>query len=112
MEQVQMNFYQNKFEPRRLGTNPLSECKVESEEKVDKEKRYMQIIKILEENKYMTAKEIAVEMFNKGYVPTTDRNFSSPRLTELMQMGKVEPLGKKKCSYTNKTVTVFKIRGN
>ena len=31
----------------------------------------------------MTAKEIAVEMYKKGYIPSDERNFTAPRLTEL-----------------------------
>lgn len=57
-----------------------------------------------------TAKEIAVEMKKRGDIPTDERNFTAPRLTELSIKGIVEPIGKKKCSYTGKTVSVYKIR--
>lgn len=85
------------------------ETRHESNETVDKQKRYMQILEILG-NKEMTAKEIAVEMCNKGYVPTPERNFSAPRLTELSIKGIVEPIGKRKCEYTGKTVALYKVR--
>lgn len=82
----------------------------DSNETVDREKRYMQIIEILSEcNTPLSAKEIAVAMFNKGYTPTTERNFSAPRLTELSQKGLVEPCGKLKCRYTGKTVAVYRL---
>ena len=55
----------------------------------------------------MTAKEIAVEMFNRGYIPTSERNFAAPRLTELSRNGVVEPVGKQRCKYTGKTVCVY-----
>ena len=58
----------------------------------------------------MTAKEIAQEMYLKGYIPTNERNFTAPRLTELSIKGIVEPIGKKKCQWTNKSVSVFKRR--
>lgn len=77
---------------------------------VDKKKRYGQILEILSSGVAMTAKEIAQEMYLKGYIPTNERNFTSPRLNELAKEGKVEPYGKKKCQWTNKMVTVFKIR--
>lgn len=80
-------------------------------EQVDKNKRYSQILEILGDRE-MTAKEISYEMFLKGYIPTDERNFTSPRLTELSIQGVVEPVGKKKCSWTNKSVTVFKRREN
>ena len=80
----------------------------DSHESVNKEKRYNQIIEILKENgKPLTAKEIAVFLYAKGYTPTTERNFSAPRLTEMSQKGIVEPVGKKKCSYTGKMVAVY-----
>lgn len=85
------------------------DTRAESHESVDKQKRYSQILEILQ-GKELTAKEIAVEMFNKGYIPTSERNFTAPRLTELSIKGVVEPIGKKKCEYTGKTISVYKIR--
>lgn len=79
-------------------------------EQVDRKKRYIQITEVLE-GKELTAKEIAVEMCKRGYIPNTERNFTAPRLTELSYMGIVEPIGKKKCEYTGKTVSVFRLRG-
>ena len=93
------------------GTNPLAETRGESEEKVNKQLRYSQIIKILQEiGKPMTAKEIAVEMEKRGYTPTSERNFVSPRATELLKIGVLDCVGKKKCEYTNKSVGVFELR--
>lgn len=81
----------------------------ESEESVDKHKRYEQIIEVLKEsNRPLSAKEIAVH--EKGYIPSSERNFTSPRLTELMKKGKVEPVGKTRCEYTHKSVAVFSLR--
>lgn len=85
------------------------ENRSESYESVDKSLRYSQILEILD-NKEMTAKEIAVEMNKKGYIPTDERNFTAPRLTELSIKGIVEPINKKKCTYTGKTVSVYKVR--
>ena len=85
------------------------ETRHEANETVDKQKRYMQIIEILGD-KEMTAKEIAVEMYKRGYVPTPERNFAAPRLTELSINGIVEPIGKRTCQYTGKTVAFYKMR--
>ena len=79
----------------------------ESNETIDKTKRYKQIIEILEDGKQMTAKEIAVEMWNRGYIPIPERNYTSPRLTEMSYKGIVEPVGKEKCIYTGKNVAVY-----
>ena len=81
----------------------------EANETVDKKRRYKQIIEILSGGKEMTAKEIAVEMCNRGYIPTSERNFTAPRLTELSRNGFVEPIGKQRCTYTGKTVAVYKL---
>lgn len=76
--------------------------------KPKKKIRYMQILdRLSEENK--TAKEIAVELFNLGFIPSTERNYTAPRLTELEKMGYVEETAKKTCQYTGKAVTVYKI---
>lgn len=97
----------DKIIERLPGEFVTLETKAIANEEVDKQKRYTQIIEILEEGKQMTAKEIAVEMCKKGYIPTSERNFTAPRLTELSQKGIVEPIGKIKCQYTGKTVAVY-----
>ena len=92
---------------RRIGEIPTLETRSEANETVDKKKRYKQIIEVLTGGKEMTAKEIAVEMCNRGYIPTSERNFTAPRLTELSKNGVVEPVGKQRCAYTGKTVCVY-----
>lgn len=75
-----------------------------------KEKRKKQILSILSVDfREMTAKEVAVEMFELGWTPSNERNFSAPRLTDLEGEGKVKVIGKKKCDYTGKTVAIYKI---
>ena len=92
---------------RRNGEMTTLDTRGESYEQIDKVKRYSQIIECLRENPQMTAKQIAVRMHEKGYIPTTERNFTAPRLTEMSQRGIVEPIGKTKCQYTGKTVAVY-----
>lgn len=96
---------------RRYGEFTTLDTRAESNENVDKVKRYNQIIEILHEHtEPMSAKEIAVEMNRKGYTPTSERNFASPRITELLRNGILDVIGKKKCEYSGKTVSVFGIR--
>ena len=96
---------------RRLGQNPLLETRTEAELKVNKKNHYFQIIEILNDfNVPMTAKEIAVEMKNRGYSKTDERNVSAPRITEMLQKGWLDCVGKKKCQYTNTEVGVFIVR--
>ena len=94
---------------RLAGEFTTLETRHEANENVDKQKRYRQIIEILKD-KQLTAKEIAVEMFNRGYIPTSERNFAAPRLTELSIKGVVEPIGKIICKYTGKKVAVYQLR--
>lgn len=92
---------------RRAGEMTTLETRSEANEQVDREKRYAQILECLEDYSF-TAKELAVLMNIKGYIPTTERNFTAPRLTELAQKGKVEPVGKKRDSWTGRMVTVYR----
>lgn len=73
-----------------------------------KKKRYEQILHRLQ-GREMTAKEIAVEMYELEMIPSTERNYTAPRLTELEQMGMVQVVGKKKCDYTGKMVAVYRL---
>lgn len=73
-----------------------------------KEKQKIRYIQILDRlNKPKTAKEIAVELYDLGITPSTERNYTAPRLTELEKMGYVKAIDKKKCQYTGKTVAVY-----
>ena len=94
---------------RIAGEMTTLETRSESNETVDRQKRYKQIIECLKERD-MTAKEIAVKMMMRGDIPTSERNFVSPRLTELGRVGVVEPVGKKICAYTGKKVSVWSLR--
>lgn len=85
------------------------ETRKEAHETVDKQKRRQQIIEILSESDGMTAKEVAVIMHRKRLIPTSERNFTAPRLTELAEQGIVKVVGKKRCRYTNKTVAVYRL---
>ena len=103
------------MEERMLGEYTTLETRSESFEKVDRQKRYSQIIECLyEANKSpergLTAKECAVMMWQKGYIPTSERNFTAPRMTEMSQNGIIEPIGKKVCGYTGKRVAVYALR--
>ena len=98
------------IETRRPGEITTFDTRAESNETVNREKRYKQIIEILGENLFgMTAKEVAVQMKKRGYTVTDERNYSAPRLTELSRKGVVEPYGKTICRYTGKKVAVYRL---
>lgn len=83
----QMTIYD--YEADKPGVVTTFETRGESNEKVDKKKRYSQILEILEEKGSLTAKEIAVEMLYDG---------------------RVETCGKKTCQYSGVKVALFKRR--
>lgn len=97
------------MELARNGETVTFSTRREASESVDRTKRYRQIIECLGDNK-MTAKQVAVKMFEKAYIPNAERNFAAPRLTELSKLGIVEPVGKVKCEFTGKTVAVYQLR--
>ena len=93
----------------RPGQNLTLENRGFANLEVDKKKRYSQILEVLGDDE-MTAKEIANEMYWRGFTPTNERNFSSPRITEMLINGTLEIAGKKKCAWTGKLVTIYKKR--
>lgn len=85
-------------------TRQLSFEDIKTKQKI----RYKQILdRLCSGNK--TAKEIAVELYELGYIPSTERNYTAPRLTELEKMGYVKVVDKRKCQYTGKQVTVYRM---
>lgn len=89
------------FEPTCLET------KIDSYNQIDAKQRQEQVLEVLG-NETLTAKEIAVRMYEKGYTNNDDRNNASPRLNELLNQDLVEIYGKKTCEYSGKTVAVFR----
>jgi hypothetical protein len=95
---------------RRYGEDPRLETRAEANETVKREIRYRQILDCLEERGPSTAKQVAVWLCMTGQTPTSERNLTAPRLTELCKAGLVEPIGKTRCVFTGKTVTVYGLR--
>ena len=105
----QMSIYDYEVRP---GVIPTFETRQESYETVDKQKRYRQIIEIMKDfDKPLTAKEIAVEMYKRGYSYTDERNVSAPRITELLEKGILDcSKTKVRCKYSGKMVSQFVLR--
>lgn len=72
-------------------------------------RRYVQIIDVLDGSCGLTIREIIHEMMKQGYIAEPDRNYVAPRVNELMNLGFIEPCGKKKDPFTNRTVAVFRL---
>ena len=71
-------------------------------------RRYRQILERLETGN-KTAKEIAVELYELGFIPSTERNYTAPSLSELVDNNLVRVVDKKICTYTGKKVAVYEI---
>jgi hypothetical protein len=57
-----------------------------------------------------TAKELSVSMFRNHLVPSPERNSVHPRLNELIAVGLISVIGKKKCEYTSRSVALYKCK--
>lgn len=96
------------MELRQAGEIPTLDTRSEAHDRVDKAKRYSQIVEcLIDAGTPLTAKECAVIMMHKGYIPTSERNFTAPRMTEMSKEGIIEPIGKKICTYTGRKVAVY-----
>lgn len=71
--------------------------------------RYAMVMECLEGMGEATANEIAMKLTNEGKLPYFTRNFVHPRLTELVDKGKVITVGKKLDSITNRTCILYKL---
>lgn len=69
--------------------------------------RHKQILEILK-NKELTTREMAQELYKRGYTNTADVNNTRPRITELEDLGSVITDKTKKCDVTNKEVAVYR----
>ena len=58
----------------------------------------------------MTAHEITIILLMQKHIPYYDRNFVSPRLTELKKDGVLHVVGKKWCRRTERTVAIWERR--
>ena len=56
-----------------------------------------------------TASELAHYFYASGLTPTFNRNYAHPRLNELVEMGHVRTVGKKKCQFSGRSVAIYEI---
>lgn len=95
---------------REYGENTTLECRQDSYEVTDKQKRRKDILWLMRVHKVpMTAMEIAFLLSQYG-LSRFERNAAAPRLTEMCKDGTVEPVGKKRDEWTGRMVTCYQIR--
>lgn len=87
------------------------ETRRESHTKVKKTvgKKHLEVMGILEDMGQATASEIAMQLYLKGLAPYYARNFSHPRLNELVHANRVEVVGKKYDVQTDRNVALYQI---
>ena len=87
-----------------------TETRWESFEKLDKKRLYDLIISTLMDVKEgLTAREIAVILYNKGYIKSNERQATHPRLTELVDANRVAVIGKKLDEISQRHVAIYSI---
>lgn len=82
----------------------------ESNEQVDRQTIYTNIINILRDGEEMTAREIAQIMHERCHIPYPVRQAVAPRLTELTKLGAVEVAGKVRDHKTKRRVAAYRVR--
>ncbi len=91
-------------------TNSIThETRREAHEAIKPQKamRRAQVLEVMGDGSY-TVDEVIDLMMERGYLRYPDRNSVAPRLTELMQLGKVTVSGKRKSGKTGKNVSVYR----
>ena len=90
--------------------NKMSEeTRREANEKVEKTKREIQVLKILSEYKELTAKQIARYMAYRNYTKEIDYNHARPRLTSLLEKRQVCIVGKELDTETHCKEVIYQI---
>ena len=92
----------------RATSKTTEETRRESHIKTNKQALTVEVIKVLD-GRQLTAREIAVEMYNDGLLPYPARAVVQPRITELVQDGKVEAVGKKLDEETQRLVAIYRV---
>ena len=98
-----------KRQKKRAVCAITAETRKESYEKIEKTSLHRAVLEVLE-NENLTAREIAVALFDRGILSFPARAIISPRITELAQMGKIEIVNKKYDDVTERNVAVFAIK--
>ena len=87
-----------------------TETRKENYSKLDRNRLYDLILNVLLNNRQgLTAREIAIILYDNGELISNERQATAPRLTELVSYNKVKVVGKKTDVVSNKKVAVYSI---
>ena len=89
-----------------------TDTRFESLEKLDRSGLYNLILSTLHDNKEngLTAREVAVILYNQGLLRSNERQATAPRLTELVDNGRVVIIGKRFDEISLRNVAVYTIK--
>lgn len=89
-----------------------TDTRFESLEKLDRNGLYNLILSTLYDNKEngLTAREVAVILYNQGLLRSNERQATAPRLTELVDDGRVVIIGKRFDEISLRNVAVYTIK--
>ena len=89
-----------------------TDTRFESLEKLDRHGVYNLILSTLHDNKEngLTAREVAVILYNQGLLRSNERQATAPRLTELVDDGRVIIIGKRFDEISLRNVAVYTIK--
>ena len=89
-----------------------TDTRFESLEKLDRTGLYNLILSTLHDNKEngLTAREVAVILYNQGLLRSNERQATAPRLTELVDDGRVVIIGKRFDEISLRNVAVYTIK--
>lgn len=85
-----------------------AQTRAESNMTVDKKARENQVLDILSDGLERTARQVAFEMYERGFTNDRERNNASARLTRLLEDRKVVVVGKALDSITGKKVAIYR----
>ena len=89
-----------------------TDTRFKSLEKLDRSGLYNLILSTLHDNKEngLTAREVAVILYNQGLLRSNERQATAPRLTELVDDGRVVIIGKRFDEISLRNVAVYTIK--
>ena len=86
------------------------ETRRESNRQTDRKKMEGHVLRVLQSCELpVTAREIAVQLFHEGIIPYPERSIIQPRVTELMQAGRIVAKNKVNDSVTGRKVATYEI---
>lgn len=83
----------------------------DSYEKLNKKRLYELILQTLRDvPDGLTAREVAIILYNQGYLISNERQATAPRMTELVDKGEIVVIGKREDAVTGKNVAIYSLK--